>query len=168
MIRRLPLLKSIFAVCLILFVIAYFGYYAYVGIYWGFSDRMLMLLVSDSVFLLFIPVSVGVLLKKSWGWWLTVVIFIHLFIAKCVAIAAEFFFNLSGGIVEPFQPTHQLAEVLFLVFYTTIIMIFSLDAVKREFSVERRFGEWYWRALLWASGLYTIHFMLALITFSLI
>ncbi|MCD8509356.1 MAG: hypothetical protein LRY73_05370 [Bacillus sp. (in: Bacteria)] len=69
-----------------IFVSLYFIYYLYIGTHWGFGERIVLLMVSDGVYLLLILSSISLYLKKKWGWWLTVLVYGKLFLAKSIAL----------------------------------------------------------------------------------
>ncbi|MCE7793247.1 hypothetical protein K8O68_12540 [Salipaludibacillus sp. CUR1] len=161
--RKLTILINIYAVFLLLFVLAYYGYYLYIGILWGFGERMFTLLVSDSLFLLFIPAAVGILFKKTWSWWLNMIIFFQLFIAKFIALGANVTLLMTDTVAQPLQGSNLLVEILYLVLYLIIITALSLKIVKQRLSVNRRFGEWFWRVFTGAIGLYVFHFIITLL-----
>ncbi|WP_416149808.1 hypothetical protein ACM26V_02065 [Salipaludibacillus sp. HK11] len=165
--RKLAIPINIFASFLLLFVFVYFGYYVYVGIFWGFSERLLMLLVSDSVFSLFVPAAIGILLRKTWSWWFTMSIFVQLFISKVIAIAATVFLLVSGSVAEPLQGSNVLVEILYLVMYLIVIVSFSLSQIRKIFKVNKSFIEWFWKVFLIAIAIYLVHFTLTILTMSL-
>ncbi|PYZ94611.1 hypothetical protein CR194_03515 [Salipaludibacillus keqinensis] len=164
--RKTGLIVNTFASLLLLYVIIYYGYYVYIGLLWGFSERMFMLLVSDSLFLLFVPIAIGLFLKKKWSWWLTMSVFLQLFIAKVIAILANIFLLLSGSVAEPLQGSNILIEISFLFMYFIVIIGFSSKSLRSFLSIERPFSEWFWRVFLLAMVLYTSHFIITVVAIS--
>lgn len=162
--RKLHFFVTVFAVSLLIFVLSYYGYYMYIWLLWGVSERLIMLLISDSLFLLFIPAAVGLLLRKKFSWWLTMILFTQLFVAKVIAIAANIFLIVSGTIAETMQWSHFLVESLFLALYLLILIIFGLKPIREVLSVRLSPREWVWRVLAGAMGLYVLHFAITMVT----
>jgi len=165
--RKLTIPLNVFASFLLLFVFIYYGYYAYIGLMWGFNERMFMLLVSDGVFWLFVPAAIGIFLRKKWSWWFTISVFAQLFIAKIIAIFANVFLLLSGNVAEPLQGSHIVIEIVYLVLYLIVTVSFSFVPIRKVFKVEQRFSEWFWKVFLIAIGIYLVHFILTIIAISI-
>ncbi|MCR6106668.1 hypothetical protein HXA34_10270 [Salipaludibacillus agaradhaerens] len=166
--RKLTVLINLIAISLLIFSVIYYGYYLYIGVYWGFTGRILVSLVSDGIFLLFIPVSIGLFLKKKWAWWLTLTTFVVLFMAKLAGIFANIYLLISGSIADMLGGSHLLLETLYLLLYGLIITLFSLNIMKESFGVIRPFTEWFWRVVLAAAIVYVLYFILTLILLSVL
>lgn len=161
--RNLKISLNVFGSFLLLFVFIYFGYYAYIGFMWGFNERMGMLLVSDSVFWLFVPAVIGIFLRKKWSWWLTISVFFQLFIAKLIAIVANVFLLLSGEVAETLQGSHLMIEFGYLGLYLIICISFSFEAIRKVFKMEQSFNEWFWKVFLIAISIYFVHLLLTVL-----
>ena len=166
--RKLTIPLNVFASFLLLFVFVYYGYYAYIGLMWGFSERMFTLLVSDAIFWLFVPAAVGIFLRKKWSWWLTISVFVQLFIAKVIAIVANVFLLMSGNVIEPLQGSHFVIEIVYLILYLIVAISFSFKPIRKVFKVEQTFIEWFWKVFLIATGIYLVHFILTIVVISLL
>ncbi|WP_280768111.1 hypothetical protein [Salipaludibacillus daqingensis] len=166
--RKLSIPLNVFASFLLLFVFVYYGYYVYIGVMWGYSERMLMLLVSDGVFWLFVPAAIGIFRREKWSWWLTISVFVQLFIAKIIAIAANVFLLVSGNVAEPLQGSNMAIEFLYLVLYLIIIVSLSLEPIRKFSNVNKSFLEAFWRVFLLAIGIYVIHFILTVVAITAI
>ncbi|UTR14715.1 hypothetical protein MM221_19565 [Salipaludibacillus sp. LMS25] len=164
--RKLTVLTKLIAISLLIFSLVYYGYYLYIGAYWGFTGRILVSLVSDGIFLLFIPVGIGLLLKKPWAWWLTLMTFFVLFMAKLAGIFANIYLLVSGSITDMLGGSYLLLETLYLLLYGLIITLFSLKIMKESFGIMRPFTEWFWRVVVAATIVYVLYFLLTLLLLS--
>ncbi|RKL67504.1 hypothetical protein CR203_09135 [Salipaludibacillus neizhouensis] len=160
--KRLRIFMIIFAVSLLVFVISYYGYYMYIGFMWVLNDRMLMLLVSDGLFILFLPLAIVLLLRLRSAWWLTMILFTQLFVAKIIAIFANLFLVFSGTIAEPLQWSGYVLELIFIFVYLLIIIVFAMPSIRDFFTITLTPKQWVWRVFAGAMLLYILHFLITM------
>lgn len=165
--RKQTIPLNVFASFLLLFVFVYFGYYGYIGFMWGFNERMVMLLISDGVFWLFVPAAIGIFMRKKWSWWLTISVFVQLFIAKLIAIFANIFLLLSGNVAESLQGSNIAIEIGYLVMFLIISISFSFESIRKMFKVEQTFNGWFWKVLFMAIIIYLVHLLLTVLAISI-
>ncbi|WP_307326131.1 hypothetical protein [Evansella vedderi] len=131
---KIPL--NLLAVFQLVFVTAFLIYYLYIGIQWGFGERLILLMASDGIYLLLILSSIGLFMGKNWSWWLTIIVYTKLLIAKAVTLIAETSMIFSGIIVEDFQIESFILEVFILFMYSIVIFFLSLPMVRSFFSIQ--------------------------------
>ncbi|UTR09719.1 hypothetical protein MM300_17765 [Evansella sp. LMS18] len=162
--EKTPLFVKIIAMLQILLVAVYFIYYMYIGIQWGFTERILLDLISDSVYLLLIVSSVGLLMKKTWSWWLTIILHSKLFLANAIAMAVVILNIMAGTIAETLQLNLFIADIILLVLFLAMISLFSSRYVRRLFNVEYSGTKLLFLVAISAIILYMIYFIIMILS----
>lgn len=161
-----PIVIKVFAISKLLFVIGYFSYLLYVAFAWGFGERITLVFIADSVYLLLIVSGVGMLLKQKWSWWMTMIIFIKLFIAKLLSMVAEVVNILTGMVAETITVELFLGDFLILILFIAIITFLSLPMIRDMFEIKERGSKIALVTGIGAIILYIIYFTIMLIMIS--
>lgn len=154
----------IYAGALLVFAILYLGYYMYISFSWGLREGGLGLLISDGIFLLFIPIAAALYFLHPAGWWLNMITFTYLLLAKIVAVAANIFLLQTGLIVDQEGGMNYGAEIFYIVLYSVILIAFYWKPVRLELQVhlDRYRISAFWRVFPTALLIYALQFYAAI------
>ena len=164
MFARAPLIIKIIAIMQFLFVTGYFIYYIYIGSQWGFTERIILDLISDSVYLLLILSSVGLLLKKGWSWWLTIVIYSMYLIANSITALVVALNIVTGMIAENLQLNLFIIDIILLLLFLTVIIILSRRSVRESFNVGYKGSKLLYLVVISSIILYMLYFIIMLLS----
>ncbi|UCZ54905.1 hypothetical protein LGQ02_09235 [Bacillus shivajii] len=164
--KRVPTIIKVFALLKIIFVIGYFSFLLYVGIAWGFGERITLVFISDSAYILFIITAIGFLLKKKWSWWMSMIVFIKLFIAKFLSMIAEIVNIMTGMVAEPLRFELFIGDFLILILFIAIITFLSLPMFRNTFDIQTSASRIIFFSGLGAIILYFIYFIVMLLMIS--
>ncbi|SDN35043.1 hypothetical protein [Alkalicoccus daliensis] len=155
----------IYAAAILLFSLMYIGYYLYISFTWGLRQGGLSLLVSDGIFLLFLPIAAALFYFKPAGWWLNMIVFTYLLISKIVAVAANIFLLQAGLIVDQEGGMNFAIETFYIVLYLAILILFLWKPVREALNVylERLRISAFWRIFPAALVIYALQFYAAII-----
>lgn len=164
MFARTPLIIKLIAIMQFLFVTGYFIYYIYIGSQWGFTERIILDLISDSVYLLLILSSVGLLLKKGWSWWLTIVIYSMYLIANSITALVVALNIVTGMIAENLQLNLFIIDIILLLLFLTVIIILSRRSVRELFNVGFKGSKLLFLVVISSIILYMLYFIIMLLS----
>ncbi|RNA69246.1 hypothetical protein [Alteribacter keqinensis] len=145
----------------VLFTIAYFSYMLYISFSWGFTPRMVQILVTDSIYLILIISAAGLLFLKTWGWWVTVILYGKLLMSKLIGTGTEWFLLLSGTIAEKWRWDIFFADLFIILLYTVILACFFLRRIRRIFNVHEAGKKMAFLVTIGIILLYSIYFVTA-------
>ncbi|MDG5787497.1 hypothetical protein QA612_08315 [Evansella sp. AB-P1] len=157
---------KLIAIGQILFVLGLFSYYVYIGLQWGFEERLILLMVSDGIFILFIFSSISILLWKKWGWWLTVIIYCKLILAKIITVISEIAMVLLGVIIESIRINVILFDLFVILLYSVIVFIFLRPTIRQRFTIQMTGSRLSFFIIVSTLILYFVHFIILLLTMS--
>ncbi|WP_026689591.1 hypothetical protein [Alteribacter aurantiacus] len=120
-----------------LFTVGYFSYMFYIAFSWGFTPRIIQILVTDSIYLFFLISSVGLFLFKSWGWWVTVILYGKLLLSKVIGAGSEWFLLLTGTIAERWQWGMFFADFFIMLLYVLVLVVLFTKQ-REKFKIEDR------------------------------
>ncbi|SES36815.1 hypothetical protein SAMN05444126_1462 [Salisediminibacterium halotolerans] len=152
-----PRLLKAAGVLFILFPTVYFGYFIYLSIYWGAADRLVLLFISDALFFILYIIGAGLLLLKSWSWWLLITLFLQFIFAKIISLAVNVWMIQPAGLSREIAADQIAVEAIYIFFFVTVIVFFSLSPIKRTLGVNFQLKRHLWRVAVGALLLYFIH-----------
>lgn len=155
----------IYAGALFLFAIIYLGYYLYIAFTWGLRQSSAGLLISDGIFLLFIPISAALYFLKPAGWWLNMIAFTYLLLSKIVAVAANVFLLQAGLVVGQDGGMNYTVEIFLILLYIAVLVVFSLRPVRHALQVhlDRYRISSFWKVFPVALLIYALQFYAAIV-----
>jgi hypothetical protein len=134
----------------------------FVGLSWGFTPRMVQLFVTDSIFLFFILSAVGLLLIKTWGWWVTVILYGKLLLSKFIGTGTEWFLISTGLIAEPLDWGRATADLGILLLYAGVIILLFTHCFRKLFGLTERRGRLMIMTAMGVIVLYAVYFTVTL------
>ena len=167
-VKRNRILIRTGALLFIAFPLLYFGYFVYIGMVWGTADRLILLFVSDGLFLLFLAVGFGLWKYKAWSWWLGVILFTQFFIAKIISLFVNFLLVQTENIDGQFNLEQVAVEVIYLLFFMTVLILFRWKPVKDLLEVTFNWRKHLWRIAVSAILLYMLHLLLMILILTVV
>ncbi|SDY90401.1 hypothetical protein SAMN05421736_104142 [Evansella caseinilytica] len=156
-------ITKLLAIFQIVFVICYFVYFLYIGLQWGFGERMKLLLFSDSVYIFLFVSTIGLLTFRRWGWWLSIILYAKLLLARAVTVIATFVNIRFGFIAETLHIYLFLSDLLLILLFAVIIVFFTRPATKKLYGISLSGVRLFFLAGTSAVIVYFIYFIVMLL-----
>ncbi|MBU9711406.1 hypothetical protein [Evansella tamaricis] len=162
--NKIPMLISIISILQVVIVSVFAIYYWYIMEHWGYNERFFLDIISDSAYLLLIVVSIGLLWKKPWGWWLGMIVYFKLAFAGVLSIVFAIVNILSGNILEPLNFQFFLYDFLAVSIFVIVVGILSLPSIRNFYSVSYPKGVLFFFVGIGGIILYVLYFIIMLVS----
>ncbi|MBU9720068.1 MULTISPECIES: hypothetical protein [Bacillaceae] len=161
--RRIPLPIFIIVIIQCIVLLGHAFYFGFIGWNWGFNERFINYIVNDSFFLILIMVAlVGLLLHKTWSWWMSTIIFAMLFLSNFISLIGLFIAQLDMTGYS-FSIASMFYDILILFSFFIGLVLLFLPYIRKKYSVSISTGQTIFFVGVGAIILYMLYFILMII-----
>ncbi|QKS71168.1 hypothetical protein FLK61_31130 [Paenalkalicoccus suaedae] len=155
---------TIYSYFLSLVGVGYALYYFYIGVVFGFNDRLLLQIITNGPMMLLLAVGLLLLFSFRVGWWLHMIVFTQLLLAKVVSLIGEVILSQTGLFYEDLSVSAVFLDISVVLLYIVALLVFTSDSVKQLIHVKTETLRIhpYWIIIIFAIMLYAIEISLSL------